>query len=76
MSRKLYTGHHLQSITSTAEEFREAIPFGATTESFGTNHTAAERAKIERQGCGNASRKIPEVIKEYERRQVSIRYRS
>jgi hypothetical protein len=76
MSRKLYAGRHLQSITSTAGEFREASPFSATTEGCATNCTASERAKIGQQGCGNASREIPEMIKEYERRQVSVRYRS
>jgi hypothetical protein len=57
-------------------QFREVGPFSATTEGFGVHHTGSKWAKVGQQGWGNASREIPEVIREYEGRQVSVRCRS
>ena len=57
-------------------QFREVSPFSATTEGFGVNHTGSKWAKIEQQGWDNASRGMPEVIEEYEGRQVSVRCQS
>ncbi len=53
-------GCYLQSVTSTAGQFREMRPFSAMPGGFGTNHIAAGRSNNGQQERGNALREEPE----------------